>query len=158
MLKHDFIGLKQNNMSDTTLPKTQSAQDSVNDKPEENPFGVHITVKPHFLADESTVDKGEFLFAYEIRIANLGKVPVQLISRVWHISDAKGQIDVIRGLGVVGQQPMLKPNEAFEYTSGCPLPTPVGSMRGSFFFVTEQDQRFDVPVAEFVLAMPRTLH
>jgi len=81
-----------------------------------------------------------------------------LISRHWIITDANNKVEEVQGLGVVGEQPMLKPGEAFEYTSGCPIATPVGSMRGSYQCVAEDGTRFDAPIPEFLLSMPRTLH
>jgi ApaG protein len=98
------------------------------------------------------------VFAYTVQITNTGERPVQVISRHWIITDGDlGEQDV-RGLGVVGQQPLLAPGETFEYTSGCPLTTAVGTMRGSYHCVGENGVPFDVEIPEFVLAMPRTLH
>jgi ApaG protein len=93
-----------------------------------------------------------------VRITNNGQYAAQLISRHWIITDGRQQTQEVRGLGVVGQQPLLAPGETFEYTSGCPLPTPVGTMRGTYHCVGENGVPFEVPIAEFVLAMPRTLH
>ena len=89
---------------------------------------------------------------------NTGQIAAQLISRHWIITDAEGRKQEVKGLGVVGNQPLLKPGEEFQYQSGTPLPTPVGTMRGSYQMVAEDGTAFDAPVAEFILSMPRTLH
>lgn len=119
---------------------------------------IIVTVTPQYLPDQSEPDDQHFVFAYTVRITNKGKQAAQLISRHWVITDADQHTEEVRGLGVVGQQPLLSPGETFEYTSGCPLPTPVGTMRGSYLCVGENGIPFDVVVAEFVLAVPRTLH
>ena len=93
-----------------------------------------------------------------VRITNTGAHPAQLISRHWIITDGAQRTEEVRGLGVVGQQPLLPPGESFEYTSGCPLPTPVGTMKGTYHCVGENGVPFEVDIPEFVLAMPRTLH
>jgi len=117
-----------------------------------------VTVSPRFLAEQSDPDNGRYLFAYTIRILNSGEVSAQLLSRHWIITDANQHVDEVRGPGVVGEQPQLAPGEAFEYTSGCPLETPFGSMRGSYQCVAEDGTHFEVPIAEFLLTVPRTLH
>ena len=110
-----------------------------------------IAVEPKYLADQSAPASGLYSFAYTITIANSGEVPAQLISRHWIISDANGQTEEVKGLGVVGHQPLLQPGQSFQYTSGCRLRTPSGSMHGSYFFVAEDGHRFDVPIAAFAL-------
>lgn len=121
-------------------------------------FELSVVVEPRYVADQSNPAKQQFVFAYTVRITNTGERPAQVISRHWVITDGDlGEQDV-RGLGVVGQQPLLAPGETFEYTSGCPLTTPVGTMRGSYHCVGENGVPFDVEIPEFVLAMPRTLH
>ncbi|MYN14039.1 Co2+/Mg2+ efflux protein ApaG [Pusillimonas sp. TS35] len=122
------------------------------------PYDFSVTVTPQYLPDQSDPDAQQYIFAYTVRITNTGTQPAQLISRHWVITDGEQKTQEVRGLGVVGQQPLLAPGETFEYTSGCPLPTPVGTMRGTYHCVGEDGQPFDVPIAEFVLAMPRTLH
>lgn len=122
------------------------------------PYDIAVTVSPHYLADQSEPDDHHFVFAYTVRITNKGQQSAQVIGRHWIITDADQQTEEVRGLGVVGQQPLLGPGETFEYTSGCPLPTPVGTMRGSYLCVGENGIPFDVIVDEFVLAVPRTLH
>ncbi|MEO6958648.1 MAG: Co2+/Mg2+ efflux protein ApaG [Burkholderiaceae bacterium] len=122
------------------------------------PYDMIVTVTPQYLPDQSQPDEQQFIFAYTVRITNSGKHPAQVISRHWIITDGQQRVQEVRGLGVVGQQPLLGPGETFEYTSGCPLPTPVGTMQGSYHCVGEDGVPFDVPIGEFVLAMPRTLH
>ncbi|MCU0949590.1 MAG: Co2+/Mg2+ efflux protein ApaG [Burkholderiaceae bacterium] len=117
-----------------------------------------VTAQPQYLSEQSDPERGQYLFAYTITVANTGDTTAKLLSRHWVITDADGQVEEVRGDGVVGDQPVLKPGEAFRYTSGCPLPTPVGSMRGTYHCVADDGTRFDVPVPEFVLSMPRALH
>ena len=114
-------------------------------------YQFRVDVQPRYLQEQSAPDQGLFVFAYKIRITNTGSVTAQLISRVWNVNDANGHTEKVKGLGVVGQQPLLKPGDAFEYTSGTRLRTPTGTMHGSFFCVAEDGERFEVPVALFVL-------
>jgi ApaG protein len=122
------------------------------------PYDIAVTVTPQYLPDQSEPNDHQFVFAYTVRITNNGEFAAQVISRHWIITDGKQNTQEVRGLGVVGQQPLLAPGESFEYTSGCPLPTPVGTMRGTYHCVGENGVPFEVPIQEFVLAMPRTLH
>jgi ApaG protein len=119
---------------------------------------IIVDVATQYLPEQSDPEAGRYFFAYTVTVTNGGTVDAQLISRHWIITDATGKVEEVRGLGVVGHQPLLKPGEAFEYTSGCPLETPVGTMSGSYQMVAEDGTRFEAPVAEFVLSMPRTLH
>jgi ApaG protein len=124
---------------------------------------IEVRVQPQYLPEQSSPLEEVYGFAYTITIANVGDEPAQLISRHWIITDADSHIEEVKGLGVVGHQPLLKPGEAFEYTSGCRLRTPTGTMEGSYRFVTEEGQPFDVQIAAFVLdatgqSGPRTLH
>ena len=121
-------------------------------------YQFSVQVQPHYLEEQSEPEEGRYLFAYTVTIRNTGDVAAQLISRHWIITDANNKVEEVQGLGVVGEQPMLKPGEAFEYTSGCPIATPVGSMRGSYQCVAEDGTRFEAPIPEFLLSMPRTLH
>ncbi len=121
-------------------------------------YQFSVSVRPQFVPEHSRPDEDKFLFAYTVTIRNTGDVAAQLISRHWIITDANNKVEEVQGPGVVGEQPMLKPGEAFEYTSGCPIATPVGSMRGSYQCVAEDGTRFEAPIAEFLLSMPRTLH
>lgn len=108
-------------------------------------------VEPQYLSEQSAPDEDLYAFAYTITITNTGDVPAQLIARHWIIDDARGHTEEVKGLGVVGKQPLLRPGESFQYTSGTRLHTPTGSMRGSFFCVAEDGKRFDAPVPEFTL-------
>ena len=108
-------------------------------------------VDPRYLAEQSSAAQGVYVFAYTVTITNTGSVTAQLIARHWIIDDARGHTEEVKGLGVVGQQPLLRPGESFEYTSGTRLQTPHGSMRGSFFCVAEDGTRFESPVPEFTL-------
>lgn len=108
--------------------------------------------EPQYLSEQSAPEEDLYAFAYTITITNAGDVTAQLIARHWIIEDAHGQTDVVKGLGVVGHQPLLRPGESFQYTSGTRLRTPTGSMRGSFFCVAEDGERFEAPVPEFPLS------
>src|SRR3954465_14171405 len=123
-------------------------------------YELRVEVKPEYLPDQSAPDEGIYTFAYTITIVNIGEVPAQLISRHWLITDAGGMTEEVKGLGVVGHQPLLKPGESFQYTSGCRLRTASGIMRGTYFCVAEDGERFDVPIPPFDLADPsaRVLH
>jgi ApaG protein len=121
-------------------------------------YEIRVEVTTRFLPDQSDAEAGRYVFSYAVAIRNVGTVPAQLISRHWLITDADGKVQDVRGLGVVGNQPFLRPGEHFEYASGCALPTPVGTMRGSYQMVAEDGTPFEAPIGEFVLSMPRTLH
>ncbi|MBI5275073.1 MAG: Co2+/Mg2+ efflux protein ApaG [Burkholderiales bacterium] len=114
-------------------------------------YQFQVDVVPHFLPEQSSPEQGLYSFAYTITITNAGEIPAQLISRHWIITNANGQVEEVKGLGVVGHQPLLKPGEAFEYTSGCRLRTAHGTMRGSYFCVAEDGERFEVDIPPFVL-------
>jgi len=119
---------------------------------------IAVSAQTQYLEDQSDPANGRFVFAYTITIRNSGTVAAQLISRHWIITDADGQVQEVRGLGVVGHQPLLQPGESFEYTSGSAIGTPVGTMRGSYQMTAEDGSQFEAPIAEFTLAMPRVLH
>ncbi len=119
---------------------------------------ISITVRTQYLPEQSDPDNRQFAFAYTITIRNSGQTSVQLIARHWFITDGDSDVQEVRGLGVVGQQPLLRAGEQFEYTSWATLPTPAGTMRGEYFCVTEEAQFFQAPITEFALVMPRTLH
>ena len=120
--------------------------------------GVRIRVRPQYVPEQSDVSAGRYLFAYHVRIENQGERRVQLQSRHWVITNGEGRSEEVRGPGVVGQQPSLAPGEHFEYTSACPLDTPVGTMHGSFQMVREDGHRFDAQIMPFRLAVPRALN
>jgi len=123
-------------------------------------YQFRVEVAPQYLPEQSAPSQGIYSFAYTITITNAGEVPSQLISRHWVITNAAGEIEEVKGLGVVGQQPLLKPGEAFQYTSGCRLRTSTGSMQGSYFCVAEDGARFEVPIPAFDLddGSQRVLH
>ena len=125
---------------------------------ESKKYEISIAVSAQYLPDQSDPSAARHVFAYTITISNTGTVTAQLISRHWIITDAEGEVQEVRGLGVVGQQPLLAPGESFEYTSGCALPTPVGTMKGSYQMVAEDGIAFDAAIQEFILSMPRVLH
>ncbi len=110
-----------------------------------------VEVAPQYLPDQSSPEEDLYVFAYTITVSNTGEVAAQLISRTWNVNDANGHTEKVRGLGVVGQQPLLKPGQSFEYTSGTRLRTPTGTMHGSFFCVAEDGEKFDADVPMFVL-------
>jgi ApaG protein len=121
-------------------------------------YEFSVSVRPQYLVEHSNPDEQHYVFAYTVTIRNTGEHTAQLMSRHWVITDGNNAVEEVRGEGVVGEQPVLKPGEAFEYTSGCPLPTPVGSMRGSYQCVADDGTAFEAPIPEFVLSTPRTLH
>ncbi len=127
-------------------------------------YNVQIDVLPQYVSNQSNPLQYVYAFAYTVTVTNTGRVPVQLISRHWVIQDERGQSEEVKGLGVVGQQPLLRPGESFQYTSGCRLRAPSGTMHGSYFFVAEDGHRFDAPIETFVLESSdsglsgRTLH
>ncbi|MDO9009521.1 MAG: Co2+/Mg2+ efflux protein ApaG [Thiobacillus sp.] len=121
-------------------------------------YHISINVNTAYLADQSDPASDRYVFAYTITIANTGTVSAQLISRHWIITDAENVTQEVKGLGVVGEQPLLRPGESFEYTSGTAMATPVGTMRGSYQMVAEDGNKFDAEVPVFTLSMPRVLH
>ena len=120
--------------------------------------GVLVEVRARYLPERSSPAEGRWMFAYTIRITNEGDTRVQLMSRHWIITDANGRVEEVRGPGVVGEQPVLSPGTSFEYTSGCPLSTPFGSMRGTYHMVTAEGDGFEAEVAPFALTEPHALH
>ncbi len=117
-----------------------------------------VFVKTQYLAEQSDPDRSNYVFAYTITVKNTGSVAAQLISRHWIIVDGNNHVEEVRGLGVVGHQPLLQPGEQFEYTSGTALATPQGSMVGTYFCVAEDGEQFEAKIPEFILSLPRTLH
>jgi ApaG protein len=121
--------------------------------------GVRILVRPRYVPEQSDPDNSQWLFAYHITIRNQGEQAVQLISRHWVITNGEGKVEEVRGPGVVGYQPVLKPGEEFEYTSGCPLSTPVGTMHGEFNMIVQgSGEKFDAKIEPFRLAVPKALN
>ncbi len=125
---------------------------------ESKKYEIAVSAVPQYIPDQSDPENERYVFAYTITIENIGSVTAQLISRHWIITDASDQVQEVRGLGVVGHQPLLKPGEKFEYTSGCQLATPVGTMRGSYQMTAEDGKQFEAVIPEFTLAIPRVLH
>ena len=124
----------------------------------EKRYDITVAARTAFVPDQSDEAAGRYVFAYTITIRNGGNVAAQLISRHWIITDAQGLVQEVRGLGVVGAQPVLKPGESFEYTSGTAIATPVGTMRGSYQMVAADGTRFEADIPVFTLSVPRVLH
>jgi ApaG protein len=124
----------------------------------EQVYQIEVSAAPQYLAEQSDEAAGRYVFAYTITLRNTGTVAAQLISRHWIITDAKGLVQEVRGLGVVGAQPLLQPGESFEYTSAAAIATPVGTMRGSYQMVGSDGTRFEAPIPQFTLSVPRVLH
>jgi ApaG protein len=120
--------------------------------------GVRVEVDTRYSPEHSQPGANHWFFLYTIRISNEGSETCQLVSRYWIIRDATGHVEEVEGEGVVGQQPVLEPGESFEYTSGCPLDTPFGSMEGTYQMVTENGDHFDAEVARFDLREPSAIH
>jgi ApaG protein len=121
-------------------------------------YQISVSVNTAYLAEQSDPSADRYVFAYTITIANSGTVSAQLISRHWIITDAENVTQEVKGLGVVGEQPLLRPGESFEYTSGTAMATPVGTMRGTYQMVAEDGNKFDAEIPQFTLSMPRVLH
>jgi ApaG protein len=121
-------------------------------------YRIGITARVNYLSEQSDEADSRFVFAYTIQLVNAGQAAVQLISRHWIITDANHHVQEVRGKGVVGEQPMLKPGQSFEYSSGTVLATQVGTMSGSYRMLAEDGTEFDVPIPQFVLSIPRVLH
>ena len=124
----------------------------------ETTAGITITVKPYYLEDQSSPDQSHFVWAYHVRIENHGGRTVQLRNRYWRITDSRGRTQEVRGAGVVGEQPVLRPGDSFEYTSGTHLETSVGTMHGTYQMVADDGKQFDAPIPSFTLSVPRVLH
>ena len=120
--------------------------------------GIRIQVTSTYLSDRSSPKDSQYLFAYHVRISNVGPETAQLVSREWIITSSEGDVERVKGPGVVGEKPVLQPGGAFEYTSYCPLKTNVGSMQGSYQMVTAGGERFDAQIAPFTLAVPNALN
>lgn len=128
------------------------------DMVEDKKYEIDIIVRTTYLPEQSDETLDRYVFAYTITIENTGMVAAQLISRHWIIEDGGNDAQEVRGLGVVGEQPLLKPGDSFEYTSGTAISSPVGSMKGSYQMIAEDGLRFDASIPEFTLSVPRTLH
>lgn len=115
---------------------------------------IRVVVKPRFVAERSNPDRNRFVWTYHVRIENLGAETVTLLARYWLITDARNRIEEVRGAGVVGDQPVLKPGESYEYDSACPLSTPSGAMEGSYSMVTGDGAAFEAAIPAFSLHLP----
>ena len=125
----------------------------------ENPvYAIEVAAATQYLAEQSDESASRYVFAYTITLRNTGSVAAQLISRHWIITDAQGLVQEVRGLGVVGAQPRLEPGQSFEYTSGAAIATAVGTMKGAYQMVAADGTRFEAPIPEFTLSVPRVLH
>ena len=130
------------------------------------PYDIEVSVDTRFVDDQSAPADNRYVFAYTITLHNTGAVParlqtrhwVQLLSRHWVITDANGKVQEVRGEGVVGEQPWMRPGDAYQYTSGAVLETAVGTMRGSYQMLADDGTRFDAQIPQFTLSIPRTLH
>ncbi len=120
--------------------------------------GVAVTVQSFYVAERSDPRRDYYFFAYRVRIANVGDETVQLMSRHWIITDGEDQVEEVKGPGVIGEQPVLEPDQSFEYTSACPLKTPVGTMQGTYQMVRSGGEGFDAEIAPFTLAQPHVLN
>jgi ApaG protein len=125
---------------------------------QEKHYDIAVSAATQYLAEQSDEATGRYVFAYTITIRNSGSIAAQLISRHWIITDSQGLVQEVRGLGVVGSQPLLQPGESFEYTSGTSIATPVGTMKGAYQMVAEDGTRFEASIPEFTLSVPRILH
>ena len=121
-------------------------------------YAVSVTAQAFYLPDQSDEENDQYVFAYTIRITNTGDVAAKVISRHWIITDSDSQVQEVRGMGVVGEQPTIKPGASFEYTSGSSLTTMVGTMRGTYQMSAEDGTKFVAKIPEFTLSVPRVLH
>ncbi len=121
-------------------------------------YDIQVKVTTQYIEAESNPEASRFIFAYTITIENKGDIPAKLLSRHWTITDANNRVQEVKGKGVIGEQPYLKPEQAFQYTSGTMIETPVGSMQGTFQMVADDDHHFDAVIHPFSLALPRILN
>ncbi len=155
-------------MSDATRDSKDTARSGADGPANSPPMGVRVSdtvtrgirveVKSEYVPERSSPAEHEYFFQYHVRISNVGTERAKLVSRKWVVTDADGQIERHEGPGVVGEQPVLAPGAAFEYTSFCPLKTSVGAMQGSYHMVTAEGDRFDAAISVFTLAVPGSLH
>lgn len=125
---------------------------------DENKYAITVTARSRHVPELSDAAAGRYVFAYTVRIVNSGRVPARLVARHWIITDALNQVQEVRGLGVVGEQPLLAPRQSYEYTSSAAIHTPAGTMRGSYQMIAEDGVTFDAVIPEFALSAPRVLH
>jgi len=120
--------------------------------------GIRVEAESFHIPERSRPDQDYYFFAYQVTISNLGSQTAQLVSRKWIITDAEGREETVQGPGVVGKQPVLKPGDSFQYTSFCPLHTPVGSMHGEYRMITDDEEEFEARIAPFTLAIPTAVN
>jgi ApaG protein len=125
---------------------------------ESKKYEITVAAEAAYLADQSDPSRSQYAFAYTITLTNTGTVAAQLLSRQWIITDSDHHVQEVKGMGVVGQQPRLKPGESFEYPSGASIATPVGTMRGAYQMVAEDGHGFEAAIPVFTLSVPRVLH
>ena len=121
-------------------------------------YQIDVKALPQYVSEQSDLESERYVFAYTITLENTGTVTAQLISRHWLITDGNSNVQEVRGLGVIGEQPLLRPGEKYEYTSGCQLDTPVGIMRGTYQMMAEDGTAFEAEIPAFTLSIPRVLH
>ncbi|MCX7514009.1 Co2+/Mg2+ efflux protein ApaG [Frateuria sp. STR12] len=121
-------------------------------------YTIDVQVETRFVPDQSKPHDDRYVFAYTVTLRNAGDVPARLLTRHWVITDANGKVEEVRGDGVVGEQPWMRPGDRYQYSSGAVLDTPVGTMRGSYRMVADDGTHFDAPIPSFTLSIPRTLH
>lgn len=143
---------------DAGLPAASALADNRRMSAPQSPYAIDVAVETRFVAEQSQPAANRFVFAYTITIRNSGSVPARLLSRHWVITDANGKTEEVRGDGVVGEQPWLRPGDDFRYTSGAVLETAIGTMRGSYQMLADDGSRFEAPIPQFTLSIPRTLH
>jgi ApaG protein len=124
----------------------------------EQKYSITVTVNVRYIAEQSDEAASRYVFAYSVKIANTGSIAAQLLNRHWVITDGENRVQEVRGPGVVGQQPRIRPGNSYDYTSGTAIATPVGTMRGSYQMIAEDGTVFDAPIPEFTLSVPRVLH
>ena len=120
--------------------------------------GIRVEVESFHIPERSRPDQDYYFFAYRVTVSNLGSETAQLLSRRWIITDAEGRVETVQGPGVVGKQPLLKPGDSFQYTSFCPLNTPVGSMHGGYRMITDNEEEFEARIDPFTLAVPTAVN
>ena len=130
----------------------------MNDTNQNCKYAIRVTANAFYLPEQSDEENDQYVFAYSIRIFNTGKVPAKVVSRHWIITDSNNQVQEVRGMGVVGEQPTIQPGASYEYTSGSSLGTMVGTMRGTYQMVAEDGTKFNAVIPEFTLSVPRVLH
>ena len=123
-----------------------------------SPYTIDVQVQTRFVPDQSKPDDNRYVFAYTVTLRNAGDLPARLLRRHWVITDSNGKVDEVRGDGVVGEQPWIRPGDDYEYTSGAVLETAVGTMAGSYQMLADDGTEFDAPIPTFTLSIPRTLH